>query len=87
MSDLKLFVWEGQDVLPVVATGLICVLAHDIEEALQLIEQKYNHSTPDGDRSNCYAYFPHGTFMQHFPQERYKVIEHPAAFALHGSDY
>jgi hypothetical protein len=39
-SNLKLFVWE--DVLNDYTPGLVCVLANDLEEALNLIEEKYD---------------------------------------------
>ena len=34
---MKLFVWEGPGVLENADSGMICVLAHDLEEALRLI--------------------------------------------------
>ena len=42
---LKLFVWEGEGVLTDWGTGLICVLAPDLETALHLIEEKYEQYT------------------------------------------
>lgn len=78
MSDLKLFVWEGEDVLPVVFGGMICVLAHDIEEALRLIKHKYE---PSPEEQGARA------IMARFPHNRYRVVEQPEAFALEGSDY
>ena len=39
-DDLKLFVWEGEGVLMDWTEGMICVLAHDLEEALVLINKK-----------------------------------------------
>lgn len=40
VSGLRLFVWEGADVLPDYTSGMICVLAHDLPEALALIREK-----------------------------------------------
>jgi hypothetical protein len=40
MTELKLFVWEGDGVLTDYTNGMICVLAHDLEEALKLIGLK-----------------------------------------------
>lgn len=37
---MKLFVWEGAGVLQDYSSGMICVLAHDLEEALRLIREK-----------------------------------------------
>ena len=41
---MKLFVWEGHGVLTDYSDGMICVLANDLEEALKLIREKYNHA-------------------------------------------
>lgn len=35
MNKLKLFVWEGDGVLRDYNSGMICVLAYDLVEALQ----------------------------------------------------
>jgi hypothetical protein len=40
-KELKLFVWEGDGVLRDYTSGMICVLAHDYDEAMKLIEKKY----------------------------------------------
>ena len=32
-KELKLFVWEGDGVLQDYSSGMICVLAYDLEEA------------------------------------------------------
>ena len=37
-SNLKLFVWEG--VLEDWTSGIVCVLAHDLEEAYRLVEEE-----------------------------------------------
>ena len=42
-SNLKMFVWEGYGVLCDYTSGMICVLAHDLEEALKLIEKKCDY--------------------------------------------
>lgn len=42
-STLKLFVWEGDGVLTDYTDGMICVLAHDITEALGLIRAKCDY--------------------------------------------
>jgi len=38
-KDLKLYVWEG--VLTDYTSGMICILAHDLEEAKALLLKKY----------------------------------------------
>ena len=45
MNDpsLKLFVWKGSGVLMDYSDGMICVLAHDLEEALKLIRGKCDY--------------------------------------------
>jgi hypothetical protein len=43
-KKLKLFVWEGQGTLQDYTSGMICVLAHDLEEALNLIKIKEPHA-------------------------------------------
>lgn len=43
-SDLKLYVWEGDGVLENYRSGLIVVLAHDLEEALGLIREKVSYA-------------------------------------------
>lgn len=37
---MKLYVWQGEGVLQDYTSGMICVLADSLEEALKLIEQK-----------------------------------------------
>lgn len=44
MSELKLFLWEGNGVLTDYSNGMICVLAEDLEQALKLIEEKTPHA-------------------------------------------
>lgn len=39
--ELKLYVWEGDRVLPIDISGLICVLASSLKHALDLVEEKY----------------------------------------------
>lgn len=39
---MKLYVWEGDGVLEDYTSGMICVLAESLEQALQLIEEKCN---------------------------------------------
>ena len=87
MSNLKLFVWEGDDILPVARGGIICVLAHDIDEALALIRAKYNDCSPEMFKHYFADYFLQGTIMALFPANGYRVIEQPEAFAMRGSDY
>ena len=41
-DKLKLYVWEGPGVLEDYTNGMICVLAHSLEEALDLIAKKYS---------------------------------------------
>ena len=43
-EKLKLFVWEGNDVLRDHTNGMICVLAESLEEALKLIEEKCSYA-------------------------------------------
>ena len=43
MNELRLFVWEGEGVLQDHGSGMICVLAHDLAEALKKIEEKYSY--------------------------------------------
>ncbi|MHA1305324.1 MAG: hypothetical protein ACTSPI_16620 [Candidatus Heimdallarchaeaceae archaeon] len=38
-KELKLYVWE--DVLCDYTCGMICILAHDLEEAVELLNKKY----------------------------------------------
>jgi hypothetical protein len=42
-EELKLFVWEGEGVLTDWSNGMICVLAHNLKEALKLIEKKCDY--------------------------------------------
>lgn len=42
-DEMKLFVWEGDGVLQDYTSGMICVLAHDLEEALKLIKEKCDY--------------------------------------------
>lgn len=39
-EKLKMFVWEGDGVLTDYTNGMICVLAKDFEQALDLIYEK-----------------------------------------------
>ena len=39
---LKLFVWEGDGVLQDYTSGMICVLATDLQQAFNLIREKYD---------------------------------------------
>lgn len=39
-KKLTLFVWDGPNVLTDYKSGLICVLAEDLEQALKLINKK-----------------------------------------------
>lgn len=39
MSNLKLFVWE--DVLRDYTTGMVCILANDLEEARKIADEKF----------------------------------------------
>ena len=41
-KKLKLYVWDGHDVLPDYTSGMICVYAYSITQALKLIEKKYS---------------------------------------------
>lgn len=41
---MKLFVWEGDGVLTDYTSGMICVLAENLEEAVKLIKEKCNHA-------------------------------------------
>lgn len=41
-KKLKLFVWEGDGVLTNYSNGIICVLAENHSQALNLIEKKIN---------------------------------------------
>ncbi len=52
-GKLKLFIWEGEGVLEGDSSGLICALAHDLPEALKLIENK---------DSDCMKHFPHNQY-------------------------
>jgi len=39
---LKLFVWEGDGVLQDYTSGMVCVLATDLQQAFNLIREKYD---------------------------------------------
>ena len=39
-KQLKLFVWDSDDVLRDYTPGMICVLAHNLEEAVKLIRER-----------------------------------------------
>ena len=43
-NKLKLFVWEGPEVLTDYASGLICVLAENLEQAVKLIAEKCDYA-------------------------------------------
>ncbi len=53
-KELKLFIWEGRDILSDWTDGMIAVLAYDHAHALQLIEEKCNY---------CMSAFPHDKFV------------------------
>lgn len=53
-KKLKIFVWEGKNVLEDYAPGMICVLAHDYEEAISLIQKKCPY---------CMDSFPHEQYV------------------------
>ena len=52
-ENLKLFVWEGDGVLEDYTSGMICVLAQNLEEALGLIRKK---------RDDCMQSFPNDKY-------------------------
>lgn len=49
---LKLFVWQGKGVLQDYTSGLICVLAPDLETALKLIKEKDSIAIGSFDPTN-----------------------------------
>ncbi len=49
MEKLKLFVWEG--VLTDWSSGMVCVLAKDLEQAIQLIKEKDSTAASSMDMS------------------------------------
>jgi predicted fused transcriptional regulator/phosphomethylpyrimidine kinase len=48
---MKLFVWEGEGVLEDYTSGMICVLAKNINEAIALINVKYGGELTDYPKS------------------------------------
>ena len=68
MAKLKLFVWEGDNVLQDWTSGMICVLAPNLEEALKLIEEKESVAVGTGS----------------FPVNDFKTITEPEAFLCWG---
>jgi hypothetical protein len=46
-EKLKLFVWDEEGTLRDYTSGMICVLAHNLEEALKLIQIKSPHAMGD----------------------------------------
>ena len=40
-EKLKLFVWEGDNVLQDYSPGMVCVLARSLGHAIELLEDKY----------------------------------------------
>lgn len=51
-EDLKLFVWEGDGVLTDWSSGMICVLAKDLEQAVKLIKEKVPYAEGNYPVSN-----------------------------------
>ena len=49
MVKLKMFVWEG--VLTDWSSGMVCVLAKDLQEAIELIKEKDNIAASSMDMS------------------------------------
>lgn len=70
-EELKLFVWDSEDVLMDAGGGLICVLAHNLEEALKLINEK--------DHLVCSFH------SLNFLEKEYKIISEPEAFVCWGT--
>ena len=56
MENLKLFVWEGSGVLPDYSSGMICVLAENIDHALELIYEEDRTSKGDFPVDNYKVY-------------------------------
>ena len=42
-GELKMFVWHGKGVLTDYTNGQICALAHNLEEALELIKKECDY--------------------------------------------
>ena len=63
---MKLFVWT--DVLCDHSCGMVCILAHDLEEALKLWEAKY----------------PAWASQQPLPFSKLRIVEEAEAFAVYG---
>ncbi len=55
-DNLKLFVWDGADTLQDYGSAMICVLAPDLETALELIKDKCKHCELLIDRFNLLNY-------------------------------
>lgn len=41
-KKLKLYVWDGDDILRDYTPGMICILAHSIHEARKILFKKYD---------------------------------------------
>jgi len=67
MDKLKLFVWE--DVLTDYSSGMVCILAKDLEQAKEVFLKKY----PDDQY-----------VLNDFFGKPYKVITEPQAFYVYG---
>ena len=48
-TTMKMFVWEN--VLTDWTSGLVCVLAENLEQAVELLKEKYPSETPQIDMS------------------------------------
>jgi hypothetical protein len=51
-NTLKLYVWE--DVLRDYSAGMVCILAHDLEEALEVARQKFESHIIEGFAGHPY---------------------------------
>ena len=66
-KNLKLYVWE--DVLTDYTSGMVCILAKDLEDAKEVFMKKY----PDD-----------GYVLKNFFGEEHEVITEPEAFYVYG---
>lgn len=94
-EKLKLFVWEGRGVLQNYTSGMICVLAHNLEEALRLIEKKSDGDIIINGESAFSAFYTYCVECEKssgisietpFPVKSYKIITEPEAFLCHGGE-
>lgn len=81
-QKLKMFVWEN--VLEDYTPGLIVALAHNLEEAKQVVMEKAKKDSGEYWESTGYRTGNKDTFESTMKYSSVQVVESPAAFFVYG---